>query len=112
MKKKIFATSVLLIFFFASYAQSEKNKIIYGIKGGFNHTVINGWETDGSKTGYAGSTIYGSLFGELRIDENKFLGAELGFSWVNDWNFIEAPFHFREMLNKQISIFASPKLDI
>ena len=112
MEKKFFATITLLVLFFEPHAQSEKNKIIFGIKGGYNHTVINGYETNGAKTGFIGSTIYGSLFGERGIGENKFLSAELTYSWVNDWNFLEMPVHFRQMLNRQISIFAGPKLDV
>lgn len=73
---------------------------------------MNGYETNGAKTGFIGSTVYGSLFGERGISENKFLSAELTYSWVNDWNFIEISFHFRQMLNRQISIFAWPKLDV
>jgi len=112
MNKKFFATIILLVLLLESHAQSGKNKIIFGIKGGYNHTVINGYETNGAKTGFIGSTIYGSLFGEKGLGENKFLGAGLTFSWVNDWNFLEMPVHLRQMLNRQISIFAGPKLDV
>lgn len=112
MRKQFFATIMLAAIFFGSYAQSGKNKISFGIKGGYNHTVINGYETNGDKTGYVGSSIYGSLFSEMGISENKFLGAELAFSWINDWHFLEIPIHFREMLNSRISIFAGPKLDL
>lgn len=112
MKKTVFIILTLLVLFFNSNGQSKKHKIIFGIKGGYNHTVINGYETNGSKTGYVGSTIYGSLFAERGIGENKFIGAELTYSWVNDWNFLEMPVHLRQMLNPQISIFAGPKLDV
>lgn len=112
MKKKFFVTITLLALFFGLHAQPGKNKFVFGIKGGFNHTVINGYETNGAKTGFIGSTIYGSLFSERSIGENKFLSAELTYSWVNDWNFVEIPIHFRQMLNRQISIFAGPKLDV
>lgn len=112
MKKLFFAIITLLLLFFESHAQSETNKIMFGIKGGYNHTVINGYQTTGEKTGFIGSSVYGSLFGESKLGENNFLGVELMFSWVNDWHFVEMPFHFRQMLNKKISIFAGPKLDI
>jgi hypothetical protein len=112
MRRTTFATMALLVLFLESHGQAGKNKIIFGIKGGYNHTVINGYEANGGKTGFVGSTIYGSLFGERGIGENKFLGAELTFSWVNDWNFLEMPVRLRQMLNRQISIFAGPKLDL
>lgn len=103
---------MLLASFNISYSQTKNIGFTFGIKGGYNHTVINGHETNGAKTGFIGSTIYGSLFAEKGIGENKFLNAALTFSWVNDWNFIEIPFHYRQMLNRQISIFAGPKLDL
>lgn len=112
MKKKLFAIIMLLAIFFRTYAQQENDKFTFGIKGGYNHTVINGHETNGAKTGFVGSTIYGSLFAEKGIGENKFLGTGLTVSWVNDWHFLEIPFRFRQILNRQISIFAGPKLDL
>ena len=71
----LFAIILLLLFFFSSYAQPAQKKISFGIKGGYNHTVINGLETNGGKTGFIGSSIDGSLFGEMRVGQNKFLGA-------------------------------------
>ena len=103
---------MLLASFFKLQAQVEKNKFRFGIKGGYNHTVINGLETNGAKTGFVGSTIYGSLFVEKEIAGNEFFNTGFIFSWVNDWHFIEIPFHLRQMLNKQISIFGGLKLDL
>lgn len=97
---------------FKLQAQPGNNKFMFGIKGGYNHTVINGCETNGAKTGFIGSTIYGTLLVEKRIIENTFLNTGLTFSWVEAWNFIEVPLHIREMLSRQISIFAGPKLDL
>lgn len=112
MKKIFFVTIMLLALSITSYSQSKNNAFTFGIKGGFNHTVINGRETNGAKTGFIGSTIYGTLFTEMGIGENRFLNAGLTYSWVNDWNFIEIPFQYRQMLGRQISIFAGPKLDL
>jgi hypothetical protein len=111
MKKRFFVIIILLASFFKLQAQTENNNFTFGIKGGYNHTVISGVQKNGAKTGFVGSTIYGTLFVEKGIAENKFLNTGLTFSWVNDWHFIEVPFHFRQMLNKRISIFAGPKLD-
>ena len=94
----------------ALYAQKEKKSWL-GIKGGFNHTVINGVETNGNKTGFVGSTIYGGLFTENHIGSTTLLMNELLFSWVNDWHFIEATVHLKQMLNDQAAVFLGPKLD-
>ncbi len=112
MKKPFFVIIMLLASFFKLQAQVENNKFTFGIKGGYNHTVINGLETNGAKTGFVGSTIYGSLFVEKEIAGNEFLNTGVTFSWVNDWHFIKIPFHLRQMLNKQISVFGGLKLDL
>ena len=112
MKKSLIAVIVLLAVLAKLYAQTEINKLTFSIKGGYNHTVINGSETNGVKTGFAGSTIYGGFVIEKRIAENKFINAGLLFSWVNDWHFLEIPFHYRQKFNKEFSVFAGPKLDL
>ena len=91
-------------------AQKEK-KTTFGIKAGYNHTVINGYETNGDKTGFIGSTIYGGFFAEKHLGPTTFLKSELLFAWVNDWHFIEIPVHIRQMLNSKVSLFIGPKLD-
>jgi len=93
-------------------AQSERPNFTFGIKGGFNHTVIKGFETDGDRTGFIGSTAYGTLFVEKSIASNMFVSGGLTFSWVNDWHFLEIPVHFRLLLNRRVSVFGGPKLDI
>jgi hypothetical protein len=112
MKKSLIAVIVLLAVFPKLHAQTQINKLTFSIKGGYNHTVINGYETTGVKTGFTGSTIYGGFVIEKGIAESKFINAGLLFSWVNDWHFLEIPFHYRQKLNKEFSIFAGPKLDL
>ena len=111
MKKSVIIVIVLLAAWNLK-AQTETNKLTFGIKGGYNHTVIKGYETNGSKTGFIGGSVYGALVLEKGIAANKFLNTALLYSWVNDWNFIEIPFHYRQKLNKEISVFAGPKLDL
>lgn len=110
--KKSLIVIILLAEFPNLHAQTEINKVTFSIKGGVNHTVINGYETNGAKTGFVGSTIYGAFIIEKRISESNFFNTGFLFSWVNDWHFIEIPFHYRQKLNNEISIFAGPKLDL
>jgi len=112
MKKSLIIVIGLLAIFPKLQAQTEIHKLTFFFKGGYNHTVISGNETNGGKTGFVGSTIYGAFGIEKGIAESKFVNTAVLFSWVNDWHFIEIPFHYRQMLNKQISIFAGPKLDL
>ena len=112
MKKSLILVIVLLAVSWKLQAQTGINKLTFSIKGGYNHSVIKGFETNGSKTGFIGSTIYGAFVIEKGITESKFINTALLFSWVNDWNFIEIPFHYRQKLNKEISLFIGPKLDL
>lgn len=110
--KKIFflvLTSILCLFVQLSAQTAKKTR--FGVKGGLNHTVINGYETNGDKTGFTGSTVYGAFFAETHIGSTTFLVNELLFSWVNDWHFIEIPVHIKQMLNPKLSVFLGPKLD-
>ena len=110
MKRIFFLVFTAMLLVFQVFAQKE-GKTRFGIKGGFNHTVINGYETNGTKTGFVGSSIYGALFTEIHIGPTTFLGNELLFSWTNDWHFIEVPFHIKQMLNRRLGLFLGPKLD-
>ena len=112
MKKSLIVVIVLLAVLPKLLAQTEINILTFSIKGGYNHTEINGYETNGGKTGFVGSTIYGAFIIEKGIAESEFFNAGFLFSWVNDWHFIEIPFHYRQKLSKEISIFAGPKLDL
>ena len=112
MKKSLIVVIVLLGVSWKLQAQIEINKLTFSFKGGYNHTVINGYETNGIKTGFTGSTIYGAFVIEKGITESKFFNTALLFSWVNDWHFLEIPFHYRQKLNRKTSIFAGPKVDL
>lgn len=78
MRKTFILVIAGLLFCNALSAQKER-KSWFGIKGGFNHTVINGVETDGDKTGFVGSTLYGGLFTEHPIGATTLLMNELIF---------------------------------
>lgn len=110
MKKIFFLVLTSLCLCTQLSAQKEK-KSRFGIKGGWNHTVIRGYETNGDKTGFIGGTIYGALFSEIHIGATTLLGNELLFSWTNNWHFIEVPFHIKQMLNARWAVFLGPKLD-
>ncbi len=108
MKKTLSLLIISLLVFNHLYAQAE-NKTRFGLKGGLNHTVINGIETDGDKTGFIGSSIYGAFFTDFRIGATTFFNTELLFSWTNDWHFIEIPLHLQQMINPRLGMFIGPK---
>src|ERR1700741_1207305 len=107
--------SLLIItsFTFLSLLQAQtERKTGFGIKGGLNHSRVNGFETNGKRTGYIGTELYVSLFASARIGATTFFDTELLFSYTNDYHFIEIPVHIKQMLAKRISLFLGPKLDI
>lgn len=110
MKKTffLFLTSVLLAV--QLDAQADK-KIRFGIKAGLNHSVINGYETNGTKTGYIGTEVYSSLFADVVIAATTYFETELLFSFTDDAHFIEVPFHIKQQLSKRFNLFLGPKLD-
>ena len=110
--KKIFFLILISACLFVQLSAQTAKKTRFGIKGGLNHTVINGYETNGNKTGFVGTTIYGALFSESHLGPTTFLVNELLFSWVNDWHFIEVPFFIKQMLSSRLSAFLGPKLDL
>lgn len=109
--KNIFVPVLVSLCIVSQLSAQTQRKTRFGIKGGLNHTVINGVETDGDKTGFTGTSVYGALFTETHIGPTTFLVNELLFAWVNDWHFIEAPIHIKQMLNSKLSVFLGPKLD-
>lgn len=111
LMKKIFLLALTYICLAVQLNAQKEKKTSFGIKGGLNHTVINGYETNGNKTGFTGTTVYGAFFAETHIDSTTFLAYELLFTWVNDWHFIEIPFHIKQMLNPRLGVFLGPKLD-
>ena len=112
MKKSFVVALFLLQIFSKIHAQTNSSKVIFYIKGGLNHTTINGFESNGARTGYIGTSIYGAVGVEKEIDERKFFYTGLVFSWVDDWHFIELPLHYRQMVNNKLSVFVGPKLDL
>lgn len=95
-----------------SRSQLPVTTLQFGFKGGLNHTTINGVETNGSKTGFTGTSAYMGFYGIIPVGKATQLQTEALFSWINDWNFIEVPVHIRQTLSKRWSAFLGPKLDI
>ena len=110
--KKIFFLAVISICLFVQLSAQTGKKTRFGIKGGLNHTVINGYQLNGEKTGFVGTSIYGALFAETHLGPGTYLVNEVLFSWTNDWHFIEVPFFIKQMLTQRLSVFLWPKLDL
>lgn len=61
--KKILILSFIFLNFLSLNAQT-KNITTFGFKGGYNKSVVDGKEPDGTKTGYIGYELYGSFFAD------------------------------------------------
>lgn len=105
-------TIVLFLLFNVSlcYGQIEF-KSVFGIKGGFNKSIINGHEPDGTKTGLIGYEFYGALFSETQLGRHFSIENELLFSYTDDYHFIEVPVQLKYTFYKKFHVFAGPKLD-
>ena len=109
-----FLLSVILLFFSAqifSQSGSHPGKLTPGFKAGYNHSVVNGRETNGQKTGFIGDELYAGFFTDITLSKEVNLGGELLFSWTDEYHFIEIPIHLRYKLHTKWNLFAGPKLD-
>lgn len=113
MKKILLLVLVGICIVIQLSAQTEK-QINFGVKVGSNHTVINGYETNGDKIAFIGSSVYSAIYAEMLIGTTTYLNSELVFSFtnINDWSCLEIPFHIRQLLNSKASLFMGPKLDL
>ena len=125
---KIFLLPVVLLSFIAGSGQTKSAEVkaetkdhikkagthttTFGLKGGYNKSIVNGYETYGTKTGYRGSEVYGSFFADTELNDRLNFESELLFSWTDDYHFVEIPLHLKYKLTPKWSAFTGPKLDI
>lgn len=109
--KQAMLSFVILLGTLNAAAQSEK-KTIFGFKGGWNKSIVKGYELNGSKTGYIGFEWYGAFFADTRLSENWHLENELLVSYTEDYHFVEIPIHLKYRFEKKWFVLVGPKLDI
>lgn len=105
----------LLIAFFVlifsqSKAQTEK-KTIFGFKGGYNNSIVDAKELDGTESGYSGIELYGGFFADTELSKKFNLENELLFSYTDDYHFIEIPIHLKYRVKSKWFFLLGPKLD-
>ncbi|MEJ7779649.1 MAG: secretin and TonB N-terminal domain-containing protein [Daejeonella sp.] len=93
------------------FASRENKKITFGFKGGMNNSRIYATASDGSKSGYIGTELYGGFFADTRMTAKLSLGTELIFSFTDSYHFIELPLHLKYNLSEKWNLMAGPKLD-
>ena len=101
---------VTLLASFLSFSQTTK-KTTFGVKGGVNFSDIIGVDSNGEKTGYVGTEIYGSLFADTELSEKWNLENELLFSYTDDYHFLEIPIHLKYKFAQDWNFLFGPKLD-
>ncbi|MEJ7736786.1 MAG: hypothetical protein WKF97_05100 [Chitinophagaceae bacterium] len=108
---KTLLLSIILLSFVAGFGQSEPAQIkaettaqakkarihitTFGFKGGYNRSIVNGYETIGAKTGYTGNELYGSFFADTELSGKLNFETELLVSWTDDYHFVEVPLHLK-----------------
>jgi hypothetical protein len=110
LKVRLLLSTLLLFSFGSLYAQSPKKTNI-GIKAGLNHSIIKGIETNGEPTGFTGTDFYAAFFANTLLRNEWRLGAELLFSYMDDYHFIEFPVQIHYNVTDKIGVFTGPKLD-
>jgi Outer membrane protein beta-barrel domain len=101
----------LTLWSFLASAQS-KNFTSFGLKGGINRSIVNGYELDGTKTGFIGLELYGAFFADTELNTRWRFENEILFSWTDDYYFIEMPLHIKYCFAKKTFILLGPKLDM
>jgi hypothetical protein len=111
---RIACTIVLCLLSCIGSSQTDKKTIVtrFGFKGGLNHSVINGKDSIGGKTGYIGTELYAGFFSDSRLSSKWNLENELLFSWTDDFHFVEIPIHLKYKFTNKWGAFAGPKMDI
>jgi hypothetical protein len=102
--------SLLIISCLFVNAQTE-NKTIFGFKGGYNKSIVDAKEPDGTESGYIGYELYGSFFADTELSKKLNLENELLFSYTDDYHFIEIPIHMKYRIKSKWFVLAGPKLD-
>lgn len=97
--------------FFNGFASGKDKKITFGFKGGMNISRIHATDIDGSRSGYAGTELYGGFFADTRLTAKLNLGTELIFSFTESYHFIELPLHIKYKIKEKWNLMAGPKLD-
>lgn len=104
----------IIVLFCFSYTTAYSQQIkptIFGLKIGFNNSVINGIELDGDKTGLVGYELYASLFSNSKLNEKLNLENEILFSYTDDFIFMEFPIHLKYKIRDLWSILFGTKID-
>ncbi|MEQ3657080.1 MAG: outer membrane beta-barrel protein [Dokdonia sp.] len=114
INKATIAQLLLLLFLcFTSVlqAQEHNSKFTFGIKAGFNRSITTGKELDGERTGYIGTEVYGSVFGQYAISNSISGQIEALFSWTDNVNYIEIPVYLMVDIYKRWSVKSGAKFD-
>lgn len=108
--KKLILLGIVLLNQFNANAQSE-SKTTFGFKGGYNKSIVDGKEPDGTATGYIGYELYGSFFADTELNSKWNLENEILFSYTDNYHFIEIPVHLKYRIKQKWFVLLGPKLD-
>ncbi len=109
---KYLAPFLLLTFSTLIVSGQHKNATSFGIKAGINRSVINGYELNGTKTGFDGVELYAALFADTELSTRWRFENEILYSFTDDYHFIEIPLHLKYSVFKKAFVFLGPKLDM
>lgn len=117
--KKIFISirnkSFFLLFTFLPFLFfSQSGSIRYGIKVGWNYSVVDAIDNNGEISGYISgiiSEVYGGLVVEKQITQKSYIQTGFLFSFTESVNFIELPIFYKYNFYKDFSVLLGPKIE-
>lgn len=106
--------AILALFTFVTISVSAQSKRLttFGLKGGFNGSIITGEELTGAATGFIGFEAYVSLLMDTELNQKWRFENELLFSFTDDYHFLEIPLRLKYPIHPRVLLAAGPKLDL
>ena len=93
---------------------SQKYPVRFGVKGGWNYSVVNAVDKEGQPSGYVSGIIaelYGGLALEKQLTPKSYIGSGVLVSFTDSVTFLELPVFYKYQFYKNFSFLAGAKLD-
>lgn len=89
------------------FALLDYKEVTFGVKGGFNTSRRNGWQSGSGSTDF-----YLGFFANKQMTSKFHLGTELAFSILSESTQFALPVHLKYALNNRLTVLTGPVLDL
>lgn len=104
----------ILFLLTAIFIYSQKYPLKYGVKGGWNYSVVNAVDEIGQPSGYISGIIdelYGGFALEKQITQKSYLQSGLLISYTDAITFVELPIFYKYNFYRKFSLLAGTKIE-